>query len=91
MKMPTLEQFRTNRNVLFCIQFLSYNGGASWLNSVWGKMRLYVNGGAYFNYTDPALKRWQTAYYGANYRRLLEVRRDVDPHHYFNFPQAIGR
>jgi FAD/FMN-containing dehydrogenase len=80
-----------HRNVLFCIQFLSYNGGASWLNSVWSKMHPYVTGGAYFNYTDPTLKGWQTAYYGANYRRLLEVRREVDPHHYFNFPQAIGR
>ena len=80
-----------HRNVLFCIQFLSYNGGASWLNSVWGKMRPYVTGGAYFNYTDPSLKGWQSAYYGSNYRRLLQVRREFDPHHYFNFPQAIGR
>ena len=31
------------------------------------------------------------AYYGSNYPRLLKVRRDIDPHHYFNFPQAIGR
>jgi FAD/FMN-containing dehydrogenase len=54
-------------------------------------MRPYVTGGAYVNYTDPELDRWQHAYYGANYHRLLAVRREVDPHHYFNFPQAIGR
>jgi FAD/FMN-containing dehydrogenase len=79
-----------HRNVLFCIQYLSYNGHPSWLNSIFRQMTPYVTGGAYFNYTDPDLKDWQTAYYGSNYRRLLEVRREVDPHHYFNFPQAIG-
>jgi FAD binding domain-containing protein/berberine-like enzyme len=80
-----------HRNVLCCIQYLSMGGGSSWLNSVFKKMRPYVTGGAYFNYTDPDLKDWQTAYYGSNYRRLLKVRRKYDPHHYFNFPQAIGR
>ena len=65
-----------HRNVLCCIQYLSYNGGATWLNSTYAKMRPYVTGGAYFNYTDPHLKNWQTAYYGSNYQRLLSVRRD---------------
>lgn len=80
-----------HRNVLFCMQYLSYDGGAGWLTSTAAQMRPYVTGGAYFNYTDPGLRGWQTAYYGANYPRLLRVRRDIDPHHYFNFPQAIGR
>ena len=80
-----------HRNVLFCIQYLSYNGGGPWLASTYGQMYRYVTGGAYINYTDPNLKGWQNAYYGSNYRRLLEIRRQVDPHHYFNFPQAIGR
>jgi Berberine and berberine like len=80
-----------HRKVLFCIQYLSYNGGGDWLTSIHGRMRPYVTGGAYFNYTDPNLKGWQTAYYGSNYQRLLKIRRSVDPHHYFNFPQAIGR
>jgi FAD/FMN-containing dehydrogenase len=80
-----------HRNVLCCIQYLSYNGGGSWLDSVHAKMQPYVTGGAYYNYTDPQLKHWQNAYYGSNYARLLKVRRKYDPHHYFNFPQAIGR
>jgi hypothetical protein len=80
-----------HRGVLFCIQYLTYNGGSSWLNATYAKMRPYVTGGAYFNYTDPDLKHWQTAYYGSNYSRLLAIRRAIDPHHYFNFPQAIGR
>ena len=80
-----------HRRALFCIQYLSYDGGGSWLSSTYAKMRKYVTGGAYFNYTDPGLENWQTAYYGSNYPRLLAIRRQVDPHHYFNFPQAIGR
>jgi hypothetical protein len=80
-----------HRKVLFCIQYLSYNGGGSWLGAIHSKMRPYVTGGAYLNYTDPALSNWQTAYYGSNYQRLLSVKRSVDPHRYFNFPQAIGR
>lgn len=80
-----------HRNALFCIQYLAYPGGLSWLRATTSKMARYVTGGAYFNYTDPDLKNWQSAYYGSNYPRLLAIRRIVDPHHYFNFPQAIGR
>jgi FAD/FMN-containing dehydrogenase len=80
-----------HRGALFCIQYLSYDGGAAWLRTTARKMRPYVTGGAYVNYTDPELDRWQHAYYGSNYHRLRAVRREVDPHHYFNFPQAIGR
>jgi FAD/FMN-containing dehydrogenase len=80
-----------HRKVLCCVQYLSYNGGSDWLKSTHAKMRPYMSGGAYFNYTDPDLKGWQTAYWGSNYRRLENIRRAVDPHHYFNFPQAIGR
>ncbi len=80
-----------HRQVLYCIQYLSYPGGEKWLGSTTRQLRRHVTGGAYVNYTDPYLDGWQTAYYGSNYRRLLEVRHEFDPHHYFNFPQAIGR
>jgi FAD binding domain/Berberine and berberine like len=80
-----------HRRVLFCMQYLSYGGEAAWLESTYNKMRPHVTGGAYFNYTDPNLQDWQAAYWGSNYPRLERIRREVDPHHYFNFPQAIGR
>jgi FAD/FMN-containing dehydrogenase len=80
-----------HRKVLFCIQYLTYNGGGDWLSGIHARMRPYVTGGAYLNYTDHGLPHWQSAYYGSNYQRLLNIRRAVDPHHYFNFPQAIGR
>jgi len=78
-----------HRNVLFCIQYLSYDGDAAWLRQTAERMHPYVTGGAYLNYTDPGLKNWRTAYYGSNYPRLLKIRREIDPHHYFTFPQAI--
>jgi FAD/FMN-containing dehydrogenase len=80
-----------HRNDLACIQYLSYNGGGGWLQSTWQKMRPYVSEMAYQNYIDSSLPNWQRAYYGSNYRRLESIRRHVDPHHFFNFPQAIGR
>src|SRR5207248_10696233 len=58
-----------HRKVLFCIQYLTYNGGTAWLRSIHDTMRPYVTGGAYFNYTDPELQHWQSAYYGSNYER----------------------
>jgi FAD/FMN-containing dehydrogenase len=80
-----------HRDELCCIQYLSYNGGGAWLEATWSAMRPHVSGTAYQNYIDPALTGWQAAYYGANYRRLESIRRRVDPHHLFSFPQAIGR
>ena len=80
-----------HRNQLCCIQYLTYNGGGPWLTQTHASMRPYVSGTAYQNYIDPALASWQLAYYGTNYPRLESIRRQIDPHHYFNFPQAIGR
>jgi FAD/FMN-containing dehydrogenase len=80
-----------HRNTLFCIQYLSYSGGAAWLGQTHQRMQPYVSGMAYQNYIDAGLKGWQHAYYGANYSRLLTVRKQFDPEHRFNFPQAIGR
>jgi FAD/FMN-containing dehydrogenase len=80
-----------HRDDLCCIQYLSYGGGAAWLRSAYARMRPYVSGMAYQNYIDSGLEGWREAYYGSNYARLEAIRRRVDPHHTFNFPQAIGR
>src|SRR5205085_4731493 len=80
-----------HRNALFCIQYLTYNGGSGWLAQTRGAMRPYASGFCYQNYIDATLRHWQHAYYGSNYGRLLAIRRQIDPHHVFNFPQAIGR
>jgi FAD/FMN-containing dehydrogenase len=80
-----------HRNALFCIQYLTYDGGSQWLAQTRAAMRPYASGFCYQNYIDATLRNWQHAYYGSNYRRLQAIRRQIDPHHVFNFPQAIGR
>lgn len=80
-----------HRQELCAVQYLSYGGGGQWLRSVHSAMRPYVSGQAYQNYIDREQPNWQHAYYGSNYSRLKAVRHAVDPDHFFNFPQAIGR
>jgi hypothetical protein len=46
--------------------------------------------GAYVNYIDPLQHNWTEQYYGSNYRRLLEIKKKIDPNNYFNFQQSIG-
>ena len=87
---PTATAF-VHRHQLFCIQYLSYDGGGAWLGQTYGAMRPYVSGQAYQNYIDSGLSGWQQAYYGRNYGRLKSIRRTIDPNHFFTFPQAIGR
>ena len=46
--------------------------------------------GAYVNYIDPLQHDWARQYYGANYERLVSIKKNVDPDNYFNFQQGIG-
>ncbi|MFI2257390.1 FAD-binding oxidoreductase [Streptomyces tubercidicus] len=62
----------------------------AWLNSFHDAMRRYSSGAAYQNYTDPGLRDWKSAYYGAAATRLAEVKRTYDPQRLFStFPQAL--
>jgi FAD/FMN-containing dehydrogenase len=45
---------------------------------------------SYQNFPDPTLTDWRRAYYGANYDRLVRVKRKYDPTGFFSYPQAIG-
>jgi hypothetical protein len=47
-------------------------------------------GQSYQNFPDPTLHDWRRAYYGANYDRLVRVKREYDPTGFFRYPQAIG-
>jgi FAD/FMN-containing dehydrogenase len=80
-----------HRDPLFCIQYYGAGASADWIDQAWHKLRPFVSGMAYQNYIDPALPGWQHAYYGQNLARLKATRARVDPHHFFDFPQAIGR
>ena len=87
---PTATAF-VHRAPLFCIQYYGAGASADWIEQAWTKLHPFVSGMAYQNYIDPALNGWPQAYYGENLSRLLATRMRVDPHHFFNFPQAIGR
>ncbi|MFC4031258.1 FAD-binding oxidoreductase [Streptomyces polygonati] len=61
-----------------------------WLTDLHDSLTPWTTGGSYLNFADPDLADWRTAYYGANYDRLLAVKRRVDPDGLFTFPQGIG-
>jgi hypothetical protein len=80
-----------HRDPLFCIQYYSGSATPVWTSQAASKMRPFVSGMAYQNYIDASLPDWQHAYYGQHLARLEDTRQRVDPHHYFDFPQAVGR
>jgi len=60
-----------------------------WLRDLFHELRPYFTDSAYQNFIDPDLKGWQSAYYGKNFRRLVDVKTKYDPDNYFNFPLSI--
>jgi FAD/FMN-containing dehydrogenase len=80
-----------HRRPLFCIQYYGDGATSAWISQAHAKMHPFVSGKAYQNYIDTTLAHWEQAYYDQNLPRLKATRARVDPDHYFNFPQAIGR
>jgi FAD/FMN-containing dehydrogenase len=88
-----------HRDALYSFQYASFwpqsapassvNANLTWINGFYAAMRPFVSGEAYVNYIDPDLKTWQRAYYGANLKRLVAVKKAVDPANVFRFAQSI--
>lgn len=61
----------------------------AWLDATYDVMRPWASGRAYQNYTDPALRDWRRAYYGANIDRLVKVKAAYDPGRLFRHPHGF--
>ncbi|WP_037911875.1 FAD-binding oxidoreductase [Actinacidiphila yeochonensis] len=87
---PTATAF-VHRRSRFLAQYLASDGLSTtgWLATTYASLRRYASGAAYQNYTDPSLKDWRTAYYGANASRLTALKHQLDPGRLFDFPQAL--
>ncbi|MGW8376992.1 FAD-binding oxidoreductase [Streptomyces sp. ODS28] len=88
-----------HRNARFLAQYIiSWPDSASqttvsrhraWLDATYDAMRPWASGQAYQNYSDPKLKDWRRAYYGANASRLAKVKSAYDPKRLFRHPQSL--
>jgi FAD/FMN-containing dehydrogenase len=61
----------------------------AWAQRSWQCVHGHASGGVYPNFPDLDLADWQTAYYGANYERLRQIKSTYDPHQVFRGPQSI--
>lgn len=60
-----------------------------WLEGFYAAMQPNLSGGVYQNFPDRSLVDWETAYYGANLERLVEIKRRWDPGNLFRFGQSV--
>ncbi len=65
------------------------SANAGWADGVADGLRPYLTGEVYQNYVDRDLADWPAAYYGANYPRLQQVKRQYDPSDFFRHPQSV--
>jgi FAD/FMN-containing dehydrogenase len=61
----------------------------AWADGLADALRPHLTGEVYQNYADSDLADWPSAYYGANYPRLQQVKRRYDPDDFFRHPQSV--
>lgn len=93
---PSATAFCHRAGTLFNLQYQAYWNGAApeqsnaaWVAAFRKAMRPFVTGGAYSNYGDSGIADWPQAYYGANLKRLTQIKTKYDPGDLFHFPQSI--
>jgi FAD/FMN-containing dehydrogenase len=84
-----------HRRALFNLQYQAYwddpadeQANVTWVRDFRTAMLAYTIG-TYVNFVDADLADWATAYYGANFDRLVEVKAEYDPDDVFRGPQSI--
>lgn len=60
-----------------------------WAHAFFTELEPFFSG-AYVNYIDPLLAEWPRKYYGDNYPRLLDIKRQCDPDNWLRFQQGVG-
>ena len=55
----------------------------------WASVHPWGSGRVFQNFADPDLEDWPAAYYGPNYRRLVQVKARYDPSNLFRFQQSL--
>ena len=60
-----------------------------WLDEFADALRPHVSPFAYQNFIDRTQPNWEHAYYGANFERLVRVKRAYDPDDVFSFRQSV--
>ena len=75
-----------HRASLACIQAICYRNRSQsssvnhdWLRSYRQEMGSFYSGGAYQNYCESDRPDWKTAYFGADWPRLIELKKRFDP------------
>ena len=93
---PSEQSAFAHRDAAICIEYLGHWSCAEsdrehldWLAGIRDEMHEFMTGGAYVNSPDRDLENWLHAYYGNNLARLMEVKRQYDPHDVFAFEQSI--
>jgi FAD/FMN-containing dehydrogenase len=61
----------------------------AWADGLTEALGPYLSGEVYQNYADGELVNWPSAYYGANYPRLQQVKQRYDPTDFFHHGQSI--
>ena len=88
-----------HRGALFSVEYYTWfpagtanqqvDAAQVWVNSFRQTFSPWTTGGAYVNYIDPLISNYETAYYGANYPRLQQVKATYDPDWLFKIPQGV--
>lgn len=85
-----------HRAALFYISIISLwqqdqatKANVAWTDDLAAALRRYLNGEVYQNYADEDLADWAAAYYGPNYPRLRQVKRQYDPDDFFHHRQSV--
>ena len=60
-----------------------------WMSSTWSYIQSHTQDQAFQNWPYAGITNWPTAYYGANFDRLVRVKQAYDPHNLFHYAQSI--